>query len=237
MGAHRTIGARGLAPVCLAAIAVTGCGSGPRQDANEPKGDFPVQVLSASFPAAQRLATTSNMVVVVRNPGPKKIPIVSVTVKCRSEPAKGGSGGSPSGPGATGGFAYRTTFRGVADAARPRFVLNTIPTRTPRQYDNGRLDPLERSSSYVDTFPLGPLAAGRTATFRWNVTAVKSGPYRICYRVNAGLNGKALAVPASSGERIDGEFVGVIAQKPPQAHIGANGKTVVEGNAVSGNTP
>jgi hypothetical protein len=223
MAAHRTIGARGLAPVCLAAIAVTGCGSGSRQDANEPKGDFPVQVLSASFPAAQRLATTSNLVVVVRNPGPKEIPIVSVTVKC---PAS-----------AVGGFAYRTTFKGVADAARPRFVINTIPTRTPRQYDRGRLDPLERSSSYVDTYPLGPLAAGRTATFRWNVTAARSGPYRICYRVNAGLNGKAKAVPAQSGGPVDGQFVGVIAEKPPQAHIGADGRTVVEGRAVSGNTP
>lgn len=238
MGAHRRIGARGFAPLVLAAAVVTGCGSGPRQDADEPSGKFPVQLVSASFPTKQRLATTSNMTVVVRNPGPKKIPVVSVTVKCYSQGAKGGGGGSPSGQGGdTGGFAYRTSFPGVADPSRPRFVINTVPTRTPRNLDHGRLDPLERSSSFVDTYPLGSLAAGRTVTFRWNVTAVKAGPFRICYRVNAGLDGKAKAVPARAGEPIAGEFRGEIAQKPPQAHIAQDGKTVVEGKAISGNAP
>jgi hypothetical protein len=234
MGAHRWIGAR-VAPLCLAAIAVAGCGSGTRQDADEPKGNFPVQVVDASFPLTQRLATTANMTVIVRNPGPKKIPIVSVTVKCAS--AKGGSGGSSSGTGESGGFSYRTTYPGVADPSRPRFLINTVPTRTPRQYDRGRLDPLERSSSYVDTYPLGPLAAGRIVTFQWNVTAMKSGPFHICYQVNAGLDGKAKAVPASAGERVDGEFFGKVKDRPPQAHIAQDGKTVVEGKAVSGNAP
>jgi hypothetical protein len=237
MGAHRTIGPRLLVPVCFAAVVATGCGSGTPQDSDEPSGKFPVQVVNATFPAKQRLATTSNMRIVVRNPGPKKIPIISVTVKCRTSGANG-SGGSPSGSGGSGGgFAYRTSFRGVADPVRPQFVVNTLPTRTPRNYDHGRLDPLERSSSYVDTFPLGPLAAGRSATFEWNVTAVKSGPYRVCYQVNAGLDGKAKAVPARAGERIAGQFTGQVADRPPQAHIGENGKTVVEGKAVSGSAP
>jgi hypothetical protein len=235
MGAHRRIAARALAPVCLAAVVLAGCGSGSRQSADEPKGQFPVQVVSASFPTQQRLATTSNMAIAVRNPGPKKIPVVSVTVKCAA--AKGGSGGSSSGTGSSGGFAYRSTFPGNADPARPRFVINTVPTRTPRQYDKGRLDPLERSSAYVDTFPLGSLAAGRTVTFRWNVTAVKSGPFHICYRVNAGLDGRAKAVPARSGEKVDGEFTGEVADRPPQAHIAEDGKTVVEGKAISGSSP
>jgi hypothetical protein len=162
-------------------------------------------------------------------------------VKCAK--AAGGSGGSPSGEGGNaGGFDYRTSFPGVADPARPRFVVNQIPTRTPRP-DKGKgpqpaiLDPLERSSSYVDTYPLGPLDAGRSATFTWNVTAVKAGPYHVCWRVNAGLDGKAKAVPARTGERIDGSFDGAIAQKPPQAHIAQDGKTVVEGKAVSENAP
>ena len=228
MAAQLGIGARGLAPVCLAAIVVAGCGSGPRQDANEPKGDFPVEILSASFPANQRLATTSDLTIVVRNPGPKKIPDISVSVKCAAQRSTGGSGGSPAGT-STGGFSFRTTYPNVADPARPQFVVNTLPTRTPRNYDHGRLDPLERSSAYVDTYPLGPLEAGRMVTFRWNVTAVKSGPYRICYQVNAGLAGKAKAVAAQPGGKIGGEFTGEVAQKPPQAHIAANSKTVVEG--------
>jgi hypothetical protein len=234
MGAHRWIGAR-VAPVCLAAIAVAGCGAGSRQDADEPKGNFPAEIVDATFPTSQNLATTSNMTIVVRNPGPKTIPVVSVTVKCAS--AKGGSGGSPSGTGSTGGFSYRTTYPGVADPARPTFVVNTVPTRTPRVYDQGRLDPLERSSSYVDTFPLGALAAGRSVTFRWNVTAVRAGKFHICYRVNAGLDGKAKAVPSRDGGPVYGEFNGTIKRKAPQAHIAQDGKTVIEGKAVSGSAP
>jgi hypothetical protein len=233
--AHRTIGLRALVPVTVAAIAVSGCGSSKTQDEDEPSGKFPVEIVSASFPSSQRLATTSNMVIVVRNPGRKKIPVVSVTVKCKAQ-AKGGSGGSPSG-GDTGGFAYRTTQRGVADPSRPRFIVNRIPTRTPRVYDQGRLDPLERSSSYVDTYPLGSLEPDEQVTFRWNVTAVKSGPFKICYRVNAGLDRKAKAVRPSSGEPISGEFTGVVAGRPPQSHIAEDGRTVVEGEAVSGNSP
>jgi hypothetical protein len=177
------------------------------------------------------------MAIVVRNPGQKTIPVVSVTVKCASSRSAGGGAGSPSGTGSASGFGYRSTYPGLADPVRPKFVVNTIPTRTPRNYDQGRLDPLERSSSYVDTFPLGPLPAGRTVTFRWNVTAVKSGPYKICYHVNAGLDGKAKAVPARSGAPIGGEFTRVIADRPPQAHIGPDGKTVVEGKALDESQP
>jgi hypothetical protein len=158
-------------------------------------------------------------------------------VKCPGV-SEGGSGGSASGiGGAGGGFAYKTTQPGVADPARPRFVVNTIPTRTPRNYDRGRLDPLERSSNFVDTFSLGSLNPGRTVSFKWNVTAVKSGAFKVCYRVNAGLYGKAVAVPSSAGEPIAGAFTGTVAQTPPQAHIGPDGHTVVEGAAQSGSTP
>ena len=230
--AYRTIGPRALVPVTVAAIAVSGCGASKRQSADEPKGNFPVEVEYASFPTQQRLATTSNMVIQVRNPGEKKIPVISVTVKCKRQ-SKGGSGGSPSG-GDSGGFAYRTTQRGVADPARPRFIVNRLPTRTPRVYDQGRLDPLERSSSYVDTYPLGSLKPGDSVTFRWNVTAVKSGPFRVCWRVNAGLDGKAKAVRSDSGMPIRGAFEGEVADRPPQSHIAEDGTTVLEGEAVSG---
>ena len=238
LGAHRQFEARALVPLSLAAAAtVAGCGAAARQDASEPKGSFPVEVLSASFPSQQRLATTANLVIQVRNPGTKRIPTISVTVKCPGS-NQGGSGGSASGiGGGGGGFAFRTTAPGQADPARPRFVVNTIPTRIPRNYDRGRLDPLERSSSFVDTFPLGSLDPGRSVTFRWNVTSVKAGPFKVCYRVNAGLYGKAIAVPSSAGEPIAGAFTGQVADRPPQAHIAENGHTVVEGTARSGSSP
>jgi hypothetical protein len=223
-----------LALTCAASLVAAGCGGGDRQDKDEPKGEFPVEVVSATFPSEQKLAKDSKMEIVVRNAGSKEIPVISVTVECpEREPQdegqnSAGSGGSPSGSGGQGGgFNYRTTFPGVADASRPQFVVNTVPTRTPRNYDRGRLDPLERSSSYVGTFPLGKLAPNKEAKFIWDVTAVKSGPYKICWKVNAGLDGKAKAVPAA-GSEIRGDFSGTVSNEAPDARIADDGRTIIE---------
>jgi hypothetical protein len=197
-----------------AALVVSGCG-GAQQDAQEPSGNFPVKVVSASFPIKQQLAKDSTLEIVVQNAGPKPIPTISVTVKCRA-----GLGGS---------FNTTTADTNAADSQRPQFVVNKIPTAGPRV--NPPLDPapLERSSAFVDTYPLGSLAAGRTATFRWDVSAVKAGPYKLCWRVNAGLYGKAKAV-ASGGGQISGVFQGTISNKAPKASVGPDGHTVIEGN-------
>jgi hypothetical protein len=214
--AHSRNAALALTLASLSALVAIGCG-GQQQDVNEPKANFPVKVISASFPIKQSLAKDSTMQIVVQNAGQKTIPIISVTVKCGS-----GLGGS---------FTTTTQDTNVADPQRPQFVVNKLPTATERV--NPPLDPapLERSSAYVDTYPLGPLAGGHKATFRWDVSAVKAGPYHLCWRVNAGLYGKAKAVPASSGQPISGEFSGVISNKAPKATIGPDGKTVVtQGN-------
>jgi hypothetical protein len=198
----------------VSAPAVAGCGGGQKQDVNEPSGSYPVKVVRASFPHNQSLAKNSTMEIVVTNAGQKMIPIISVTVKCGS--ALGGS------------FSTATQDTSVADPERPQFVVNKLPTATERV--NPPLDPapLERSSAYVDTYPLGPLGARHTATFMWDVTAVKAGQYRLCWRVNAGLYGKAKAVPAQGGAPISGEFKGVIAHKPPKATIGPDGRSIIE---------
>ena len=235
-GAHRRNALRALALACATSIVAAGCGGGSRQDEDEPKGEFPVEVVSATFPEEQKLAKDSKMEIVVRNAGDKEIPVISVTVECKDRTPKegrrsAGSGGSASGAGSQGGsFNYRTTFPGVADPSRPQFVVNTIPTRTPRNYDRGRLDPLERSSSYVSTFPLGKLAPDREARFVWDVTAVKAGPYKICWKVNAGLDGKAKAVPAA-GSEIAGDFSGNVNAEAPDARIADDGRTVIESEA------
>jgi hypothetical protein len=226
--AHRRTEARTFAVACAAAVALAGCGgsSNERQDENEPEGNFPVEVVDASFPVKQKLAKRSQMRIEVRNAGQETIPNIAVTVKCR-EDERGGSGGSASGAGGGGGFSRDTTHPGVADPERPQFVVNTIPTRTSRP--KGRqveLDPLERSSAYVDTYPLGKLRAGQTVEFVWDVSAVKAGGYRLCWEVAAGLDGKAKAVPAN-GSRIRGVFAGRVSDEAPDARIAEDGETVV----------
>ncbi len=96
-------------------------------------------------------------------------------------------------------------------------MVNKIPTASERV--NPPLDPapLERSSAFVDTYPLGAARGRAKATFRWDVSAVKAGPYKLCWRVNAGLYGKAKAV-ASGGSPISGMFEGTISNVGAEGH-------------------
>jgi hypothetical protein len=154
------------------------------------------------------------MEIVVRNAGQKQIPNISVTVRCGSD-----LGGS---------FSTATQDTNVASPERPQFIVNKLPTASERIPPPLDPAPLERSNSYVDTYPLGPLGPKHTATFMWDVTAVKSGPYRLCWRVNGGLYGKAKAVPASGSAAISGEFRGTVSRKAPQAVIGPDGHSIIE---------
>jgi hypothetical protein len=214
LAAQRRNAALALSLVGASALVAAGCGGGgQRQDAKEIAGDYPVKVLRATFPDHQTLAKDSSMLIVVQNAGQKPIPTISVTVKC--------------GPGLGGSFTTTTSASNVADPQRPQFVVNKLPTATARV--NPPLDPapLERSSAFVDTYPLGSLAAGHTATFQWDVSAVKAGPYRLCWRVNAGLYGNAKAVAAAGGQPVSGVFSGTVSNKAPKATIGPDGTTVI----------
>jgi hypothetical protein len=215
--AHRRIAALALS-LAGAAVLVTGCAPKvEEQDKDEPAGNFPVKVLSADFPLDQHLAKDSSMQIVVQNAGPKRVPDINVTVKCPGN----GLGGS---------FDTTVSESDVADPERPQFVVNQLPTRTPRKAPPLDPAPLERSSALTDTYPLGPLDPGAKATFRWDVTAVKSGPFHLCWHVNAGLYGKAKAVAASGGKPITGEYKGTVSRKAPKASIADDGHTVIESN-------
>ncbi len=218
-----------VAAACGSATCGGPCGQGA--PANEPKGNYPVDVLQASFPTNQHLAKDSTMAIVVRNAGSKTIPQISVTVKCGSS---------------LGG-----TFDTVqdqsdvppdqqsADPSRPQFVVKTIPIIDAQSVPSSaeakstvrpQLDPSpeERTSAYVDTYPLGPLPPGQTANFRWNVSAVKAGSFQLCWRVNAGYVGRAFAVAsANSPLPINGTFNGTVSDTAPKADIGPDGTTVV----------
>ena len=200
----------------FAALALTACGSGPRQDVKEPRGNFPVDVVTASFPTSQKLAKASVLVIGVRNAGSKTIPDLAVTV---------------------GGFDKRLTDPRLADPNRPVFVLNgqrekigNAPEATeggPRGCETSAGGTPDAPAPH-STWACGPLKPGATRTFRWSVTAVEPGPFKITWSLAGGLNGKAKAVGAG-GQPVSGAFSGKISNRPPQQRVSDNGKSIVSG--------
>jgi hypothetical protein len=190
-------------------IAATSCGGGERQDADEPEGKFPVQVLNASFPARQKLAQSSNLVLTVRNAGTETIPNIALTVD---------------------GFDYRKNDPDLADRERPRFAVNGVPVEIAGFPEAKDATPQGCDTAYVNTWACGPLRPDAQTTFRWSVTAVQAGPYKIDWRVAAGLDGKAKAVSGGGGAAPSGSFVGSVSSKAPQTRIGEDGRTIVSGS-------
>ncbi len=208
----------------IAAIAgaalLAGCGGGARQDANEPSGNFPVQVTTASFPSLQRLAQRSRLVLVVRNTGSKAIPNLAVTI-CNVTCASG----SPAGQGtAAASFGQDITQTGVASASRPVWIVDTPPG--PCGYSCQAGGPGGYVTAYANTWAVGtPLKPGASAVFRWGVTSVKAGRYIVAWQVAAGLGGKAKAVLADGSAPV-GTFHVVISQRPQQAYVNDQGQVV-----------
>jgi len=191
------------------AFALASCGGGERQDKNEPRGKFPVEVVDATFPGGQKLAKESNLVIEVRNAGDKVIPNIAVTVK---------------------GFEERLKDRTLADPNRPVFIINGRPKDIGTFPETKDAAPEGGETAYVGTWALGKLRPDETKTFRWNVTAVRPGPFKLVYQVAAGLDGKARAVKPGSNDIPSGQFAGKILEEAPDTRIGDDGETIEEGN-------
>jgi hypothetical protein len=184
-------------------LLVAGCGSGPRQDADEPSGSYKLEVAAAKFPASQSIAQDSRMIVTVRNDDTKAAPNVAVTVE--TDPSKAGQG--------TVAFGQRVDDSRLADNERPVWIVNEGPPGG--------------DSAATNTWALGRLGAGETKTFTWKVTAVEAGSYTLRYRISPGLAGKA---KLASGGRTDGLFKVTIDDKPVPARVNDKGQ-VVRGEA------
>jgi hypothetical protein len=189
--------------VGAAATLLAGCGGGPRQDENEPKGSYRLEVAGARFPTSQAIAESATMVVRVRNADSKTAPNVAVTVE--TDAAKPGEG--------IVAFGQRGDDPRLSDPERPVWVV-----------DEG---PPGGDSAATNTWSLGALRAGQTKIFRWKVTAVEPGTYTIKYRVSPGIDGRARL---ARGGRTDGSFRVEIADKPVPARVDDNGN-VVRGEA------
>jgi hypothetical protein len=123
------------------ALAASGCGGGTRQDANEPSGTYKVDVVSASFPAKQRLAQQQQLVVEVRNSDNRTIPDIAVTV----DP----------------GFSTRSDRTDLADPNRPVWIIDQDPAGGVTAYTNTwALGPLKPGDSKKFIWKVTPVRAG-----------------------------------------------------------------------------
>ncbi len=210
----------GTLAVAVLALPLTGCGESlERQDANEPAGNYKVEILEAKFPEAQKLAKRSEMRIVVKNVDTKRIPNIAVTVKSfdrkENDIENAENAAASAGP-------------QLADPERPIFIVNASPIEFRQKLGPGEpslvdreVDPprgTEASGSYVDTYILGPLEKGATAVFKWSVTATVATDFNLRYRVEAGLDGKAKAV-LPNGKAPAGEFTGVIEDRVFEAGV------------------
>jgi hypothetical protein len=195
-----------VAAACLLAIA--GCGGGERQDENEPEGNFPVEVVDATFPEDQKLAKSSDLVVTVRNAGQETIPNIAMTVA---------------------GFDERKRDPDLADPNRPVFALNGVQVEIAGFPEAKDASPRGCDTAYVNTWACGPLRPNQEKTFRWSVTAVQAGDFKVDWRVAAGLDGKAKAVAMGGGPAPRGSFSGTISDAAPKVRVADDGKTIVSG--------
>ncbi len=209
----RIVRGRQVFPVTLlcacAGLIASGCG-GARQDAHEPSGTFTLQVVKASFPAGQAVARPASLELVLRNGGSKTAPNVAVTVDS---------------------FYYNSTYPGLASRQRPIWVIEQGPGEVPEPpvQSEAVSPPGGGQTAYVNTWALGPLAAGAERTFLWRVVPVTPGRRTVHFAVAAGLAGKAKAELAGGGS-VGGEFTVQIAAAPPATHVDPRTGRVVPGS-------
>ena len=212
--------------VALVAAGVTSCGGGERQDADEPEGDFPVQIVSADFPSKQQLAQNTNLTLSVANTGDQAIPNLAITIFTTSDASTGetttrsGSPGGGSLPQAQGSFSVRSEQEGLAIPFRPVWILEEGFPKLAGQTASAGAEAVQ-----TNTFSFGSLAPNQTREMVWNVTPVQAGTFTVHYRVAAGLQGKAKAVTAD-GSVPEGEFVVRISSAPPQTRVNDAGQVV-----------
>jgi hypothetical protein len=178
------------------AVLAAGCGGGERQDADEPSGEFKVEVVSASFPKSQHIAEPVELKLRVRNADDQTLRNVAVTVETRAE-----------GTNAATAFGQRSSGGGLADSDRPVWILDEASAG---------------DTADVNTWSAGTLGPGETRDLTWRLVATKAGRYTIGYRVAPGLTGRATAARGNTS----GSFDVTIDDEPVPARVGEDGEVV-----------
>ena len=126
----------------ISALAVAGCGGDEkRQDADEPSGEWVVEVVDADFPRAQRLARQETMRISVRNTEQRELPNVSLTVD---------------------GLTRRSEQAGLADPNRPVWIVDDGPRGGVTAYTNTwALGRIPAGGTKTFEFRVTPVVPGR----------------------------------------------------------------------------
>ena len=141
------------------ATMLAGCGGDEeRQDADEPVGEWTVQVVDAEFPKSQKLARQETLRIAVRNDDDSAIPNLALTVD---------------------GFSNRSEQPGLADPNRPVWIVDDGPRGGITAYTNtwalGRVPP---NATKTFTFKVTPVKAsppGKPFELRWRLAAGLDG--------------------------------------------------------------
>jgi hypothetical protein len=187
---------------------VSGCGQA-HQDSGEPRADFSVSVVKASFPAKQAISRATSLRLELRNTGSRTIPNLAITIDS---------------------FGYRSQYPKLAANERPVWIVDEGPGAIPsRPVPTVPFDsPGNDVTATSNTWAAGALPAGQTRTFVWMVTPMKAGAHTITYRVAGGLGGKARVQLAGAQTPI-GHFSVNVASQPPITHVDPNTGQVVPG--------
>jgi len=102
-------------------------------------------------------------------------------------------------------FSRRSAQPGLADSERPIWIVDEAP-------GGG-------TTAVTNTWALKGLAPGETKTFRWTLTPIDAGSYRVTYTVGTGLDGKADARGAGGRSPVTGSFAVRVSSEPATARV------------------
>jgi hypothetical protein len=195
----------------LLTFVIAACGDDESSsEANEAAGAYPVEIVTAQFPARQRLGETTLLRLGVRNTGREALPALTVTITVGGE--KGRVSALP--------FGYRDPSPELAQPDRPVWALAAGYPKL-----NGSSERAGAETSNPKTFDFGPLKPGETAEAVWKLSAVRTGDYEILYGVGAGLDGGSEAETAP-GTAAGGSFTTRITEVPPDTVVTDSGAVV-----------
>ncbi|MEX2449046.1 MAG: hypothetical protein WD404_09945 [Solirubrobacterales bacterium] len=217
MGGHRTP-ARGPRWRSLPAGAVAAalsasliaCGGSESSNGGEADAAYDVRIVRAEFPVRQRLGETHLLRLGVRNSGEQRLPALTVSFTVGGE--RGRDSGLP--------FGIRDPQPGLAQPDRPVWVLSDTYPRLA-----GSSESAGAETAAKKTFDFGPLKAGETVIAVWQLSAVRTGRYRLFYELGAGLGGKGKAETAA-GVEAGGSFAVRIGEATPEVVVTDDGEVV-----------